>query len=65
MDKISITKCFRCNGALTYDKFYSSHGEYWGWKCLICGDIIDHVILNNRQLMTAGQEIAVRRVKRY
>jgi hypothetical protein len=65
MDRMPLTKCFRCNGAMAYDKFYSPYGEYWGWKCLICGDIVDPVILNNRQSMIAGQEIAVRRLKRY
>jgi hypothetical protein len=65
MDKIIIKKCVRCNGALTYDKFYSSYGNFWGWKCLNCGDIIDPVILNNRQMMLAGQEKSFHRVKRY
>jgi hypothetical protein len=64
MNGLPLTKCHRCSGAMAYDRIYSSHGEYWGWKCLICGEIIDPVILNNRQSMTAGQEINVRRVKR-
>jgi hypothetical protein len=64
MDKILHTKCSRCGGVMTYDKFYGSHGEFWGWKCLICGEIVDPVILNNRQSMVAGQETNIRREKR-
>ena len=64
MDRLLLTKCLRCRGAMTYDKFYGSHGEFWGWKCLICGEIVDPVILNNRQSMVAGQEINIRREKR-
>jgi len=25
--------------------------RHWGWKCMICGEIIDPVILENRQAM--------------
>jgi hypothetical protein len=64
MDGMLLTKCLRCSGTMAYDKIYSSHGVYCGWKCLICGEIVDPVILNNRQSMTAGQEITIRRVKR-
>jgi hypothetical protein len=34
-----------------------------GWKCLICGEIVDPVILENRQLMRAGQGINLRRAR--
>ncbi len=64
MDKSLFTKCLRCGGALLYDKFYGPDEQFWGWKCLICGEIIDPVILANRQLMRSGQEINVRRAAR-
>lgn len=64
MDGLLLAKCHRCRGAMAYEKIYSSHGEYWGWKCLICGEIVDPVILKNRQAMIAGQEITVRRERR-
>ncbi|GAB6269523.1 hypothetical protein DS62_06290 [Smithella sp. SC_K08D17] len=64
MDKIFLTKCLRCGGAVAYDKFYGTHGQFWGWKCLICGEIVDPVILNNRQLMIDGREINTRRERR-
>jgi hypothetical protein len=64
MDKLLFTKCLRCRGAVVYDKFYSAHGQFWGWKCLICGEIVDPVILENRQLMRADQGINVGRERR-
>jgi hypothetical protein len=57
MDKFLITKCLRCRGAVAYDKYYSLDGQFWGWKCLICGDITDPVILANRQLTRTDQEM--------
>jgi hypothetical protein len=43
---------------MTSDKFNGPElEEYWGWKCLMCGEIIDPVILKNRYLMSIGQEI--------
>ncbi|MCK9392984.1 MAG: hypothetical protein M0Q01_15625 [Syntrophales bacterium] len=63
MDKSPFTKCLRCRGAMVYDKFYGRHEQFWGWKCLICGEIVDPVILANRQLKKAGPEINVRRAR--
>jgi hypothetical protein len=57
MDNALYTKCLRCNGAVIYDKFYDRHEQFWGWRCLICGDIVDPIILKNRQLTKAGREI--------
>jgi hypothetical protein len=45
-----LMKCLRCNGPMIYDKFYGPHEHFWGWKCVICGEIVDQVILENRQL---------------
>ena len=64
MGKLLFTKCLRCRGAVIYDKFYGHHEQFWGWKCLICGEIVDPVILENRQLMRSGQGIDVRMAKR-
>ena len=64
MDRLSFTKCLRCKGAMIYDRFYGLQEQFWGWKCVICGEIVDPVILKNRQLMTAGQVINVRRGRR-
>jgi hypothetical protein len=55
MDKLLLTKCLRCGGAVIYDKFYDPPEQFWGWKCLLCGEIVDPVILDNRQLMRTGR----------
>jgi len=41
-------KCHRCNGSMVYEHFYSEEGECLGWRCIVCGEVIDHVILENR-----------------
>jgi len=64
MGKLFFMKCYRCRGVMIYDKFYGPHEHYWGWKSLICGEIVDPIILENRQLMRAGQEINLRRARR-
>ena len=64
MGKLPFTKCFRCRGAMIYDKFYGLQEQFWGWKCVICGEIVDPVILENRQLMRSGQGINLRRARR-
>ena len=64
MGKLLFTKCLRCRGIMVYDKFYGPHEQFWGWKYVICGEIVDRVILENRQLMRAGQGISLRRARR-
>jgi hypothetical protein len=41
-------KCHRCQSIMVYEKFYSSDGEFFGWRCVLCGEIVDQVILENR-----------------
>jgi hypothetical protein len=42
-------KCSKCDGFMSYEKFY-----YWeledfsGWRCVVCGEIISDVVLENR-----------------
>jgi len=47
-------KCLRCGGAMIDTKFYNPDECFWGLKCVICGDIIDPLILTNR--MSANPE---------
>ena len=63
MDKLLFMKCPRCSGVMIYDKFYGPHEHFWGWKCLICGEILDPVILENRRLIRTGQERNTQRVR--
>ena len=65
MDKLLFfMKCHRCRGPMVYEKFYGPHEHFLGWKCLICGEIVDPVILENRELMRAGQRINLPRARR-
>jgi hypothetical protein len=47
-------KCYRCGGAMVYEKFYGHDDRYWGWRCIICGEIVDEVILENRRWVGTG-----------
>jgi hypothetical protein len=57
-------KCLRCNSIMIYDKFYGLQDFFWGWKCVICGEIVDQVILENRQLVRMGRVLNTRSRKR-
>ncbi len=40
--------CHRCGGIMIYQKFYGYCEHFFGWRCIVCGEIIDQVILENR-----------------
>jgi len=42
-------KCHRCRNDMVYEKFYGPHEHFWGWRCIFCGEIVDPVILENRE----------------
>ena len=42
-------KCHRCGSVMVYERFYSPGENFWGWRCILCGEIIDEVIMENRQ----------------
>lgn len=48
-------KCHRCGSVMVYEKFYGLDAQFSGWRCVLCGEIIDQVILENRQTGTTGQ----------
>ena len=41
-------KCHRCHGWMVNEKFYGIGAFFWGWRCVFCGEILDPVILQNR-----------------
>lgn len=41
-------KCHRCNGSMIYEKFQTEEGDFYAWRCIVCGEVIDEVILKNR-----------------
>ncbi len=41
--------CSRCSGLMAYEKFSGPEIEdFFGWRCISCGEIIDEVIFKNR-----------------
>jgi len=50
-------RCNRCNGMMVYEKFYENCEHFFGWRCIVCGEIIDQVILENRlELLPAKRD---------
>ena len=46
-EKMKIN-CRRCNGRMGFEKFYGPGSSFYGWHCVLCGDILDAVILLHR-----------------
>lgn len=40
--------CQRCDGRMAFEKFYGQCSSFFGWHCVMCGDILDPVILLHR-----------------
>jgi len=49
-------KCHRCGSVMVYERFYGLGENFLGWRCIHCGEILDGVILQNRQAGTDGQK---------
>ncbi len=47
-DEEVAMRCHRCRGSMIYEKFHDEDDEYFAWRCIVCGEMIDHVILKNR-----------------
>jgi hypothetical protein len=46
--------CPRCKGVMSLERFcdlYDETGElcFMGWRCISCGEVVDPVIVRNRQ----------------
>lgn len=41
-------KCHRCGGIMVFEKYFGQCEYFWGWRCVLCGEIIDDLILENR-----------------
>jgi hypothetical protein len=40
--------CNRCQRWMVNEKYYGAGLPFWGWRCVCCGEILDPVILKNR-----------------
>jgi hypothetical protein len=52
--------CRRCHGRMAFEKFYGQHSSFFGWHCVMCGDILDPVILLHRVSHDANVSIPER-----
>lgn len=54
-------QCPRCQGTMIMDHFVdlATSGEIWapGWRCLMCGEVLDPLIERHRQLQRDYQEV--------
>jgi hypothetical protein len=41
---------------MIYEKVYFETEYFWVWKCVYCGEYIDQVILENRQIQKSNRE---------
>jgi hypothetical protein len=46
--------CPRCNGEMAYEVFQDMQDDtgnlfFHGWRCILCGEILDPVIVSNRK----------------
>ena len=57
--------CPRCNNVMIHDNFFGHYDSFWGGKCVICGELVDQVILKNRELIKMGQVPNTRNTKRW
>ncbi len=63
--------CQRCGGKMIFEKFYDVNNIFFGWHCVICGEILDPVILLHRLSQNAnlqipdGQEEILHLIKKY
>ena len=49
--------CQRCNGRMAFEKFYGQSDSFFGWHCVMCGDVLDPVILLHRLSRDANVSI--------
>lgn len=41
-------RCDRCGGLLVWEEFEEGAGLAEGWRCVICGERLDPIIVKNR-----------------
>lgn len=55
--KADVMRCQRCNGRMIFEKFYDVNNVFFGWHCVMCGEILDPVILLHRLSQDADLRI--------
>jgi len=55
-------RCNRCGGMMSSEEFYGHCRHFFGWRCIVYGEIIDRVILENR-LKCPSERSITRRIE--
>ena len=69
--KNKAVSCQRCGGRMIFEKFYDVNNIFFGWHCVMCGEILDPVILLHRLSQDAdlqipeGEEQVMQMLKKY
>ena len=63
MKRSPYFRCSRCGGNMVHESFLGLNEQFPGLKCVICGEVIDPVILRNRQQMKRGHVINLLEVR--
>jgi hypothetical protein len=56
-------KCYRCGSVMVIERFYGPGENFLGWRCIQCGEILDEVILENRQAGTGRDRLLLRALR--
>jgi len=54
-------KCYRCGNPMVYQEVYTEFDRCDLWRCVVCGDYVDQVILANRQYQEENRKRRKRR----
>ncbi len=50
-------KCERCSGRMVFEKYYTQNNAFYGLRCMLCGEVLDPVILLHR--LSQDADVAV------
>jgi hypothetical protein len=48
---------------MIYEKIYYKTEHFWVWKCIYCGEYIDQVVLENRQIQGLSREKSEKKIE--
>ena len=49
-------KCHRCGSLMVFERFYGPNEYFLGWRCVLCGEIIDQIQENRQWLKIGGNQ---------
>jgi hypothetical protein len=46
---------------MIHEEFFGSNGTFFSWRCLICGEVVDQMIIENRDHQSHGGGVGQKR----